>query len=293
MRRPGLRVSMGAPGRRRQGRRGPALSRVPGRGYPGDVSERPASGPGERPGEGGARPRRWGRRIALAALLGAVVVGVRAAGVPTSGEEVRAALAGLGPWAMAALLGAFLVRPLLFLPITPLWIAAGALFGWAEGTLAALFGTSLGAALGFGIARRMGRGFVEGRLRDRVPRWARMSEERGLTTVLALQLTPIMPHDLINGMAGVSGMPYRSFALGSLLGTLPIITVYAYVGQAVWAVPSPEFWAAVGLLTAMTILMLAWTRRRARRREASLTTRWSRGPETLDPEVERCEPDGP
>lgn len=221
------------------------------------------------------------------AVVAAALVGIRMAGVPTSAGEVRAALADLGPWAVAALLGAFLVRPLFLLPITPLWIGAGALFGWVEGTLAALLGTSLGAALGFGVARRMGRGAVGGTIRSRTPRWARMSEERGLTTVLALQLTPVMPHDLINGMAGVSGMPYRAFAVGSLLGTLPIIAVYAYVGQAVWAIPSAEFWAAAAILTAMTILMLAWNRRQTRRRAASLEARWPAGEPNPGPEVDR------
>lgn len=242
-----------------------------------------SAGTGERGGVRGAR--RWVRPAVGAALVAGALVGVRLAGVPTSAEGIRAALAALGPWAVAALLGAFVVRPLFLLPITPLWIGAGALLGWAEGTLAALAGTSLGAAVGFWIARRMGRGAVGGRVRARVPRWARMSEERGLTTVMALQLTPVMPHDLINGMAGVSGMPYRAFAIGSVLGTLPIIAVYAYVGQAVWTIPSPEFWAAAGILTAMTILMLAWNRRQGRRRAASLEARWP-GEPNPEPEVD-------
>lgn len=227
----------------------------------------------------GSRGWSWARRgIVIATVLGALIA-VRQAGVPTSAEEVRAATSGLGPWAVAALLAAFVMRPLFLLPITPLWIGAGAAFGWVGGTLFALAGTSLGAALGFGVARRLGRTFVEKRLGSRLPRWTRMPEEGGLRTVLALQLTPIMPHDLINGMAGVSRMPYRSFAVGSLLGTLPIIAVYAYVGQALLAIPSPEFWAAAGILTVMTVLMLAWNRRQARRRETTLSARWSSNPE--------------
>lgn len=228
---------------------------------------------------GSRRAWTWLRRIVLLAGIVALLVVVRRAGIPSSAEEFRAALGGLGPWAMVALLAAFLLRPLLFLPITPLWIGTGAAFGWVEGTLLAVVGTSLGAALGFGLARRLGRGFVESRLGARLPRWARMSEGGAFRTVLALQLTPIIPHDLINGMAGVSRMPYRAFALGSLLGTVPIIALYAYVGQAVWKIPSPEFWTAAAALTVMTVLMLAWNRRQARRREATLSARWSPNPE--------------
>ncbi|MBW3660420.1 MAG: VTT domain-containing protein [Gemmatimonadetes bacterium] len=215
----------------------------------------------------------------MAVILLAALIAVRQADLPRGAGEVRAALDGLGPWAAAALLGTFVLRPLLLLPITPLWIAAGALLGWVEGTAFALAGTSLGAALGFAVARTFGRGWVEERLGSRLPRWTRMSDGEGLRTVLALQLTPVMPHDLINAMAGVSRMPYRAFALGSLLGTLPIIGVYAYVGQAVWSIPSSEFWAAMAILTTMTLLMLAWNRRQARRRAASLSARWEPIPE--------------
>lgn len=228
---------------------------------------------------GPTRAWTWTRRAILAGGMVGLLVAVRHAGIPDSAEEVRVALGGFGPWATLALLAAFLVRPLFFLPITPLWIAAGAVFGWVEGTFFAVLGTSVGAGLGFGLARRLGRGFVESRLGTRLPRWTRLSKDGGLRTVLALQLTPIVPHDLINGMAGVSRMPYRSFAVGSLLGTGPIIAVYAYVGQAVWKIPSPEFWTAAGILTAMTVLMLAWNRRQARRREATLSARWPSKPE--------------
>lgn len=241
-----------------------------------------ANGVGDQ-GPTGSRARwRSVRRALLLVGIVVAIVAVRRTGIPTSAAAVRVALDGLGPWAAVGLLGAFLLRPFLLLPITPLWIGAGAVMGWAEGTVFALVGTSLGAALGFALARRLGRSFVEERLGARLPRWTRISEEGGLRTVLALQLTPVVPHDLINGMAGVSRMPYRSFAVGSLLGTLPIIVVYAWIGQVVWEIPSPEFWAAAGILTTMAVLMLVWNRRRSRRREATLSARWS--PKT---EVER------
>jgi uncharacterized membrane protein YdjX (TVP38/TMEM64 family) len=81
-----------------------------------------------------------------------------------------------------------------------------------------------------------------------------------------------MPHDLINGFSGVSRMPYRSFFLGSLLGSLPLIVLYTYVGSAVLAVNAPRFWIAAGILSAFTIIMLAWNRRLARKRLGETAT---------------------
>lgn len=209
----------------------------------------------------------WLRFAVLLLLFAGMIVFAQVSDIPEqiSAQKIRVALRSYGLWAPAVLLVTYAVRPLFLFPISPLWIASGAFFGWAEGSLLAILGTGLGAAVGFHLARHLGRDFVERRIGARVHRWARMSPEHGFGAVLALQLTPIMPHDLINNLAGVSRMRYRAFALGSFLGTLPIIVVYAYLGYAVWEIPSPPFWIAVGVLTALTVAMLMWNRRLARR----------------------------
>ena len=209
----------------------------------------------------------WLRLAALLLLFVAMIVLAQVSDLPEqiSSNQIRTALRAYGFWAPAILLTVYAVRPLFLLPISPLWIASGAFFGWIEGALWSILGTSLGAGIGFGLARHLGREFVQRRLGTRVGRWVRMNPQHGFRTVLALQLTPIMPHDLINNLAGVSRMPYRAFALGSLLGTTPIILVYAYLGYAVLEIPSPPFWIAVGVLTALTVAMLWWNRRLARR----------------------------
>lgn len=212
----------------------------------------------------------WLRPAILLVLFGAVFALARIGGLTDrlADVQIRGALRDLGYWAPAGLLAVFVVRPLALIPITPFWIASGALFGWLEGALWATLGTSMGAALGFGLARHLGRDFVERRLGRHARRWGGFEASERMRTVLALQLIPIMPHDLINNLAGVSRIPYRSFFLGSLLGTAPIISLYAYIGDAVWEIPSPRFWIAMALLSALTITMLIWNRRLAMRRRS-------------------------
>lgn len=220
----------------------------------------PAAAPPE------VRRRVWTRPLALLALFASLVVLAQLTDLPArlSAAEIRGWTGRFGLWTPLVVVAVYLLRPLVLLPITPFWIATGTVFGPLEGAAWAVVGTSLGAALGFGLARRLGREFVEQRFGRRVRRWATLPGRQGMSTVLALQLTPIMPHDLINNLAGLSRMPYRSFFLGSLLGTIPVILVYAYVGSAVLEVGSPRFWLAAALLTGMTITMLAWNRRLAR-----------------------------
>lgn len=208
--------------------------------------------------------RSWLRPAILLGLLAAMAVLARIGDVPERLAAVAETTRAPGPWTPVALIGVYALRPLTLVPVTPLWIVSGALLGWGSGAAWSVVGTSVGAAIGFALARRLGRDFVERRF-SRLGRLGRVEPGHGLRTVLALQLTPVMPHDLINAVAGVSRMPYRHFFVGSLVGSLPIIVVYTYVGSAVLAVDSPRFWIAAGILTVLTIVMLGWNRRLARR----------------------------
>jgi uncharacterized membrane protein YdjX (TVP38/TMEM64 family) len=218
-------------------------------------------------------PRRlWVRPAILLGLLALMAALARAGHVPARFEALAGSARESAPWTAAVLLTGYALRPLTLVPVTPLWIVSGALLGWGVGAGLSLAGTSLGAGVAFALSRRLGRDFVERRF-PRLGRLGRVDAAHGLRTVLALQLTPVMPHDLVNGFAGVSRMPYRSFFLGSLLGSLPLIVLYTYVGSAVLAVDSPRFWIAAGILSALTIVMLAWNRRLARRRSGEPGTK--------------------
>jgi uncharacterized membrane protein YdjX (TVP38/TMEM64 family) len=177
-----------------------------------------------------------------------------------SPDEVRRTLDEAGLWAPVALLAVFAIRPLTLFPLTPLWIAAGAFFGWFEGGVWASLGTLLGGSMNFALARYLGRDFVERQLGDRVGRWSRMGPREGFRSVLLLKLNPLVPDGLINSLAGVSRMPFATFALASFLGVTPLIFLYSYIGTTVWEYPSMPFWIGMGILTALTITLLSWNR---------------------------------
>ncbi len=210
-----------------------------------------------------AVPRRaWLRFAALLTLFATVIV----LAVVTdfhdrfTADELRVFLRDAGLWAPVALLVAFTIRPIILFPISPLWIASGAFFGWLEGGAWAILGTLLGGVVGFAVARHLGREFLERRLGGGVGRWVRMEPQEWFRTLFLLKLNPVVPDDLINNLAGVSRVPYRTFAAATVLGTSPIVLVYTYIGTTVWDIPSPPFWIAVGILTAVTVTMLAWNR---------------------------------
>lgn len=211
----------------------------------------------------------------LLVLVALMAVLARAGHAPARLEALAVSARDNAAWTAGILLASYALRPLTLIPVASLWIASGTLLGWGMGAAVSWAGTSLGAIIAFALARRLGRDFVERRF-PRLSRFGRVDASRGLRAVFALQLMPIVPHDLVNGLAGVSRMPYRSFFLGTLLGCFPLIVVYSYVGSALLAVDSSRFWIAAGILTTLTVVMLARTRWLARRRSG-------------EPGVEPCE----
>ncbi|MDN5750672.1 MAG: TVP38/TMEM64 family protein [Pseudonocardia sp.] len=174
-----------------------------------------------------------GRRvlIGLAAVVAAVAVVllVRAVGVP----DVRGAVAASGIWApvlFVLLTGAVTVAPV---PRTVFTVAAGVLFGSAAGVLLAVAGTVLAAAVSFWLVRLVGARFVARHAHRRGVAWLRARlDRRGLLAVLSLRLVPMVPFFALNYAAGLSGVRFGPYVLGTLIGILPGTVAVVVLGDA-------------------------------------------------------------
>ncbi|WP_025674976.1 TVP38/TMEM64 family protein [Paenibacillus polymyxa] len=130
------------------------------------------------------------------------------------------------------LLLAFLFALIPFIPykliIASIAYAAGA---W-QGALICWLGTTLAALVVYSAVRTLfrdkGRAYLE-----RVPaleRFNQVMEKDPFTAVLLARLIPVIPQAAVNVYAGVAGFPFWSFMLGTAIGKLPAIAVYAYAG---------------------------------------------------------------
>ena len=142
---------------------------------------------------------------------------------------------GLG-WT-GALVYAFIYAccTILFVPGTPLTVAAGAVFGLAGGTAVVSLGSTLGAATSFLIARYLGRDAVARRLRDNSKFEAidRALGERGWKIVVLLRLSPVMPFNLLNYMFGLTAVRFIPCILASWVSMLPGTFMLVYIGYLV------------------------------------------------------------
>src|SRR5260221_1427975 len=114
------------------------------------------------------------------------------------------------------------------------WMAAwaGLVFGMWWGVVWAVLGSLAGAVAGFLVARYLYAGFVERANSERLKVLLARAERGGWRMVAVLRLVPIIPHSLTNFALGLTGVRLGAYALGSLLGQLPLTIAYADLGAA-------------------------------------------------------------
>lgn len=135
------------------------------------------------------------------------------------------------PWAPVALLGAYLARPLLLLPITLLNLASGLLLGPAYGLPFAALGTLLSATSGYAIGRSLGTRRDAEALADRWP-LVRALRRRGFETVVAGGLM-YLHADMVNVPSGLLRIRFPTFLAGIALGNALTLTTAVLTGASI------------------------------------------------------------
>lgn len=176
----------------------------------------------------------------LAALVVALLV-LRETGVP----DVRATVRSAGLWApvlFVLLQGMVTIVPI---PRTVFTVAAGVLFGSISGVLLTVAGTTLAATMAFWLVRLLGGGFVERHVRGDRLAWVRGRLDRsGLLAMVSLRLIPAVPFSVMNYAAGLSGVRFAPFVIGTVLGVLPGTIAIVVLGDAaVGGTPHPAMFA--------------------------------------------------
>jgi uncharacterized membrane protein YdjX (TVP38/TMEM64 family) len=183
---------------------------------------------------------------------------------------------GLGVWGPVAFVAGYALAVVALVPGSLLTLAAGAIFGLAEGSALVLVAATVGASAAFLIARYFARGYVERRLAGnrRFAAIDRAIGSNGRRVVLLLRLSPAFPFSLLNYALGLTRVRFTDYLLASI-GMVPGTLLYVYYGKVVGDVArlasgtavsrGPEYHAVVGLGLLATLVVTALVARIARR----------------------------
>lgn len=172
--------------------------------------------------------------IVVGAFLGARAMGL---GGHADMESLAGAVRGLRarPYIVPLFILAYTGATALGLPGSLLTIAGGAIFGFGLGALCNWTGALLGASLAFLLARALGLDAARRLLGGQADRLEALADAHGLITVLRLRLIPVVPFNVLNFGAGLAGVPFRDYFLGTALGLIPGTLVYTYFADALLA----------------------------------------------------------
>lgn len=185
----------------------------------------------------------------LGVLVACVAVGVLFLPVREWFMHLEGYVKGLGSIGPVAVALAYVLSTVLFIPGSALTIGSGTLFGLKTGFLVVLVGANLGALCAFLLARTF--------LREKVARWAERNPKfhsldraigrQGFKMVFLSRLSPVFPFTLLNYLLGLTAVRTEAYALANLLGMLPGIFLYVYIGAAARDALAGEIDASAGL----------------------------------------------
>jgi uncharacterized membrane protein YdjX (TVP38/TMEM64 family) len=147
-------------------------------------------------------------------------------------DDIENWIKNLGPWAFVIFALLYAVLGSVFVPDTVLGIAAGTMFGFTHGLLAATLGSLLGAVLQYALSRRLLRPTVERFVSSRPAlaaiQLAVLQQEFRLQFLI--RLTPLN-RTLTNYMLGAAGVGFLRF-IAACVGFMPILCLEVYFGYA-------------------------------------------------------------
>ncbi|MCZ6712994.1 MAG: VTT domain-containing protein, partial [Deltaproteobacteria bacterium] len=154
--------------------------------------------------------------VLLALVVGAVVLGRAArqeAGIEVSAESIQTWVSSLGWHAPALFVGLVTFRIFLLLPSWVVLSAGGLVFGAFLGTVLGGLGVLLSAAMGYGLARGIGRDWVRPRMQARLERHGQSLERVGPLLVGLVTAHPMGPMTVFHWAAGFATVPLLGFLM--------------------------------------------------------------------------------
>lgn len=151
-----------------------------------------------------------------------------------------------------------------------LYAACGIIFPLPTAILVNLIGTIVMTSIPFTIGRFAGRDILT-QLTSKHTKLEMLKEipnNNELFVSFFVRIVGFLPSDLVGMYLGASGISYRKYICGTLIGLLPAVLLFSVMGMSADDPSSPAFiisaCAEIGLMIVSVVLFLLWKRRKAK-----------------------------
>lgn len=159
--------------------------------------------------------------------------------------------------AFFALMGLYWLKSLsVVFPLTALFVAVGAIYPFGAACVINIIGLAICYTTPYLVGRFSGGKFVEEVLvkYPKAESLAVRSQRNNFLSAYVTRAIIFIPGDVVSMLHGALRMPFRSYLLGSLIGTLPQMLVQTYLGANISQLDISMVLVLLGL-TAVTLLL--------------------------------------
>lgn len=143
-----------------------------------------------------------------------------------------------------------------FFPIIILNVLGGFLFAPVQAIVVNTIGVFVELTIPYWIGRYSGTGRAE-KLMNKYPKLGEIiGEDSGNDFIISyfLRAVSFLPGDAVSMCLGAIKIPYRSYLVGSLLGTLPGTIAATLIGMNITDPASLMFWVSIGLTVGISVV---------------------------------------
>lgn len=144
--------------------------------------------------------------------------------------EWIASIRALGHYAVLGFFILYCLAILFFLPVAPIILAGGAIFGFYYGFLINLFCAVISAFFSFLISRYVGLTWLSPRKQAELSRWFSRFQSLGWRSLATARVTPFLPCSIINYAFGLTRIKISTYNLTNLIFFIPYKLIATYIG---------------------------------------------------------------
>jgi len=148
-------------------------------------------------------------------------------------EEIQTIVEMFGVWGVLVFVGIASIRPFIFIPSALLLVIGGMVFGTIMGTILCIIGILISSSLCFLLASRFEGIFARLLKGKYLNRLGRLKDKEAIKTLFMMRVTPGFPFDPISYGAGLTGVSFNDFFIGTFLGSLPKVFLYTLLGDGI------------------------------------------------------------
>ncbi len=171
------------------------------------------------------------------------------------------------PWSPLILIATFVVLGPLGVPMSPVVIAGGVVFGPWVGSFYNTLGLVFGAMSAYYVGKVLGRDFIVALAGKRLRRAELLFERRGFWPLVQVRFIPL-PFWLVSYGAAMAGVKAPRFLITSTLGLIPATLMHTYFSSQLILNPSAKIgaayilvWGAFNVVTGWPTIRQGWLRR--------------------------------